>query len=180
MIDMLRATFLDRLKRFQLLEAALVEQEELLLGDVPKFFKQFRKKLTNARKGIEELLPVLSDDPLNRFLIALQAAGQSWDLERAATPSADNYYTAVKLKDVAAYLHVCKALANSKKPLNIQELKPFVPGDGLKSKPQLHARHLQILHGAGLITDEGQERRPYVSYQLTDEGRKLIEAILAS
>ena len=179
MIDLLRSTFLDRLKRFQLLEAALVEQEQLLLGDVPKLFKQFRKRLTNARKGIEELLPVLSDDPLNRFLIALQAAGQSWDLERAATPAAD-YFTRVKIEDVAAYLRVCKALADSKKPLNIQELKPFVPGDGLTSKPKLHARHLQILHGAGFITDEGQERRPYVSYQLTDEGRKLIEAILAS
>lgn len=185
MIDLLRATFLDRLQRLDSLEAALAEQEQLLLGDVPRFFRHFRKKVSNAREGIEKLLPILAYDPLNEFLKALQEAGVSWGFERSTVPGAGKGSTWAygespeeKVEFACFYLRVCKALFDSKKPMNIQDLKPLVKPFVTGGSRELGARDLSTLCKAGLIEAAGEERRPYIFYQLTDLGRRLVQAIL--
>lgn len=186
MNDLLTRTFVDRLNRFQLLETALAEQEQFMFGDVPRFLKLFKKKLGNVRKTLEEALDAVVDDPLNRFLIALQTAGESWEFVRRPSGRAGEVESweygespKEKLELLCVYLRVCKALAGSKEPRDIQYLKQFVPGDRLGS--DLRARHLHTLRDAGLTEVVGEERRPHhVFYQLTDEGRKLTAAIFAS
>lgn len=162
MTDLLKAAFLDRLERLRELEAALEEQERLLLWDAPRFLTTFKKKVSKARGQIERLVPILVDDPLNRFLAALQTAGATVDID-----------------DVCVYLRICQTLSESDKPLNIQELKPFVPRHAHRTRRKIGARHLLILADANFIAAEREESGSYVPYQLTELGRETIQAILA-
>ena len=182
MTDVLRRTFLDRLKRFQLMEAALAEQEKFLLEEVPRFFKLFQKKLARTRKGIEELLPILNDDPLNRLFIGLQDAGRPLLRKPSGVPSIDAARKEEMVQDISIYLRVCKALAESRRPMNLEELKPYVPHKyhWRTSSSSLRARYLVALNDAGFIKQHGEGRRPHVRYELTDAGREIVAAIFAN
>lgn len=180
MNDLLRVTFLDRLKRLQTLEAALAAQERLLLLELPKFLTQFKDKVTDARRQLEELVPVLTDDPLNRFLEALHMGGDTWKLGKGQKAKDRARELDKKIDDIEVYLRVCKALAESDRPLHINELKPFVHREGWRTNLAVAARHLQVLSDGGLIEAEEKKASAYVPYRLTDKGRELIQAIFAS
>lgn len=169
MNDPLRTTFLDRLKRFRLLETALAQQEQLMLVEIPKVFAGIRARLVQAREDIDESLKVLDEDPLNRFLLALQHAEEY--------PHEATEYGADK---ICAYLRICKALAESQEPMTIQDLRPVVNG-GSRSK-QVGSKGMELLERAGFVAHDkpGKGQRPNFLYRLTDRGRELVTAILAS
>ena len=142
-----------------------------MLVEIPKVFSGIRARLEQAREHIEESIKVLDEDPLNRFLLELQHAEEFSYGNEAAEYHADR---------ICAYLRICKALAESQEPMTIQDLRPVVNG-GSRSK-QVSSKGMELLERAGFVAHDkpGKGQRPNFLYRLTDHGREMVAAILAS